>query len=288
MGKGNFKWDFKAEDLFYSSKTINGGIIMKEKIIKVIENFPLKYAQDKDLKTGFRKPLIKFADAEDPIFNKLKEAAGSQHALPAELLPDAATVISYFIPLSKDVVNSNIEGRMSSREWAQAYLDLNELIGELDRYLKKEIEDMGYKAVIIPTRIDFDKNTFKNYWSHRHAAYAAGLGKFGLNNMLITEQGCCGRFASLVTNLKIEPSERQEKEYCLYKAGEDCRECVDRCVNGSLQVDKFDAEKCYQMLIYNDLYHSDLLKATEVCGKCCVGIPCSLTDPTIGRNYCGR
>lgn len=33
-------------------------------------------------------------------------------------------------------------------------------------------------------------------WSHRHAAYIAGLGIFGINNMLITNKGCVGRIPS--------------------------------------------------------------------------------------------
>ena len=255
--------------------------LIKHKITDIICSFVFEYAEQNNLKTAFRKPLVKFADADDPIFEEFKTAAGSEHALPAELLADAKTVIAYFIPLAEDVVNSNIEGKMSSHKWAQAYLDLNQLINNLDRHIKSEINKMGGKAVLIPTRIDFDKETFKNYWSHRHAAYAAGLGKFGLNKMLITEQGCCGRFASLITNLKIEASERKEKEYCLYKAGEDCSICVDRCVTGALQIDSFDGQKCYDMLLLNDIYHSDLLKATEVCGKCCVGLPCSLEDPVV-------
>ena len=34
-------------------------------------------------------------------------------------------------------------------------------------------------------------------WSERHAAYAAGLGTFGLTRALITEKGIAGRFGSL-------------------------------------------------------------------------------------------
>lgn len=252
---------------------------MKEKISNIIKDFISNYSLENNLKSSFRDVVIKFADANDPIFKELKTAVGQEHVLPHDLLEDAETVITYFVPLSKEIVDSNIDGRMSSKKWAQAYLDLNQLINELDKHIKDELEKLDYKTAIIPTRTDFDKESLKNYWSHRHAAYAAGLGKFGLNNMLITDQGCCGRFASLITNLKIEASLREDKEYCLYKAGENCIKCVERCVNGALKVDSFDGHKCYEMLIYNDIYHSDLLKSTEVCGKCCVGLPCSFTDP---------
>ena len=53
-------------------------------------------------------------------------------------------------------------------------------------------------------------------WSHRHVAVIAGLGKFGLNNMLITDNGCCGRVGSFITDLKIEPTKRKmEKIVCI-------------------------------------------------------------------------
>lgn len=252
---------------------------MKEKISNIIKDFISHYSQKNNLENSFRDAVIKFADADDPVFKELKTVVGKEHVLPHDLLDDAKTVIAYFVPLSKEIVDSNIDGRMSSKSWAQAYLDLNGLINALDKHIKDELEKLNYKTVTIPTRTDFDKESLKNYWSHRHAAYAAGLGKFGLNNMLITEMGCCGRFASLITNLKVEASQRKNKEYCLYKAGEDCLKCVENCVNGALKVDDFDGHKCYEMLILNDIYHSDLLKSTEVCGKCCVGLPCSLTDP---------
>ena len=50
---------------------------------------------------------------------------------------------------------------------------------------------------------NFDEAKLVSYWSQKHVAYMAGLGKFGLHHMIITEKGCCGRLGSIVTNAKI-------------------------------------------------------------------------------------
>lgn len=62
-----------------------------------------------------------------------------------------------------------------------------------------------------------DKEHIYSNWSQRHVGYIAGLGTFGLNNMLITDQGTCGRFYSLITNLPVEPDQPLQEERCLWK-----------------------------------------------------------------------
>lgn len=144
--------------------------------------------------------------------------------------------------------------------------------------MKKKLAEKNYKASLIAATNNFDKERLLSDCSHRHAAYIAGLGTFGINNMLITEKGCAGRVGTLVTNLKLEASSRDEKENCLNKAGFNCSRCVDRCVNGSLQEDSFDRHKCYELLLENDKLRMES-ELTDVCGKCCVDLPCSFTAP---------
>ena len=96
--------------------------------------------------------------------------------------------------------------------------------------------------------------------------------------MLITDKGCCGRIGSFITDLKIEPTKRKNKENCLYRHMNTCKKCVDRCVNDALKIDSFDRHKCYEMCLYNDKFHSDEGLA-DVCGKCLVNVPCSMTNP---------
>ena len=251
---------------------------MKKELEKLIKNYVVDYQKKDKIKSEWKEPVIKYADAADPLFDKLKEAVSEDHLLPEDILPGARTVIAYFIPFSEQIANSNIDGKYSSEQWATAYVETNQLIAEINEHLKARLSEKDYQGSLIPATQNFDKKRLLSDWSHRHAAYIAGLGTFGINNMLITEKGCAGRVGTLVTNLELEASSRDEKENCLNKAGFNCSRCVDRCVNGSLQEDSFDRHKCYELLLENDELRMES-KLTDVCGKCCVDLPCSFTAP---------
>ena len=251
---------------------------MKNNLKNLVTEYISEYQKDKEIESSWREPLLKFAAADDPLFGELKNIISPTHALPEDILAGAETVLAYFIPFSREIVNSNLEGRYPSREWAVAYVETNQLIEDLNQYLQEELAAEGWQSSNIPATHHFDKERLISNWSHRHVAYIAGLGTFGINNMLITQKGCAGRVGTLITDLKIEPSQRTDKERCLNKAGKNCQQCVDSCVNSSLQLDSFARSKCYQLLSENDDLYADLA-LTDVCGKCSVGLPCSLKSP---------
>lgn len=252
---------------------------MKQIIENLIKEYIKGYSSLNSVETRWEEPLIAFADALDPLFSGLKAAVSPTHALPTDFLSDAKTVITFFIPFEKSVVSSNAGGRECSRTWAVAYIETNKLIVDLNLFLRDQLASRGFKAAVIPPTHNFDEKKLISDWSHRHAAYIAGLGSFGLNNMLITEKGCCGRVGSLITNAEIEPAKREKTEFCLYKRKGICKKCIDRCVNSALKVDSFDRHKCYEMCLYNDKLHSDI-GLSDVCGKCLVNVPCSFVNPS--------
>ncbi len=251
---------------------------MNNKIEIIIKQFVEHYSEIRDVQTKWKEPLVAYADATDEMFYKLKDAVSPSHAIPQDFLPEAKTVVAYFIPFDEVVVESNIEGKESSKVWAKAYVETNQLILDLNTFIKNELQKLGYKSNIMPATHNFDNKKLISDWSHRHVAFIAGLGKFGLNNMLITDKGCCGRVGSFITDLKIEPTKRKNGENCLYKHMNVCKKCVDRCVNNALKVDFFDRHKCYEMCLRNDKLHSDI-GLSDVCGKCLVNIPCSKNNP---------
>lgn len=251
---------------------------MKDKLEIIIKQFVKHYSETRKVQTKWKEPIIAYADAMDKMFYNLKEAVSASHALPKDLLTEAKTVVTYFIPFDELVVKSNIEGKESSKIWVKAYIETNQLILDLNTNIRDELKELGYNSNIIPATHNFDEKKLISDWSHRHVAFIAGLGTFGLNNMLITDKGCCGRIGSFVTDLKIEPTKRKDKENCLYKHMNVCKKCVGRCVNNALKIDSFDRHKCYEMCLYNDKFHSDQGLA-DVCGKCLVNVPCSITNP---------
>jgi epoxyqueuosine reductase QueG len=252
---------------------------MENILQRLIDDFVKEYMKNDDVKTRWKKPLVAFADATDPLFHKLREVANPEHLLPEDILSEARTVITYFLPFEEFISESNIGSRNSSEIWARAYVETNRLISSTNDFLIDSIRDMGYNASKLNPKLNMDYEKLLSVWSNRHVAYIAGLGTFGLNNMLITKKGCCGRLGNVVTDLLIEPTERPKTEYCLSKYNGSCTACVDNCVNDALFTDEFNRFKCYDMCKDNHGRYSTLGGEADVCGKCLVGIPCSYENP---------
>jgi len=251
---------------------------MKNRTIQEIEDFVAEYQKKKDISTIWGIPLVGFAAADDPYFEKLKTVVSPTHAVPKELLADAGTVITFFLPFPKSIASSNIKERLSSSEWAVSYIETNQLIKQLNHHLTQIFTANGEEVVSIPATHNWIEDKLISNWSHRHMAFIAGLGRFGLNNMLITERGCCGRVGSLITSTVMEPDTRPEAEACLYKYDGSCKKCVSKCVNEALFEDSFDRFRCYDQLLENVEEHKSVGYA-DVCGKCLAAVPCSHINP---------
>jgi epoxyqueuosine reductase QueG len=263
---------------------------------EIIENEIRAYAADRDrnspLKNKWRAPLVGFADAAHPGFRSLKHIVHHGHELPGDVLAGARTVIAYFVPFSAGIVRGNGGDGLASPEWAQAYEETNAMFSGLNRHMISFLAERGYRAAVSREASVFDREEITSRWSQRHIACLAGLGTFGLNNMLITEAGCCGRFGSVVTDLDVPPDAPLETEYCLYRRNGTCGACVRRCPTGALTAGGFDRRVCYARClenarVYTQFGSSYAAKAgeapedsgSEVCGKCLTGLPCSLKKP---------
>lgn len=256
-----------------------------------------KYAISKKLigTKIFNIPIFSFGSADDELFKKLKEPSviGEHFLLPKEWLTNAKTVISFFLPFSKQVRESNYhDQKWPSAEWLHARIEGQELLNKLCSFLKEKIEKENYKSIVPIFDSRFWSNTndkkkelnknknqldpplFTSNWSERHTAYICGLGTFGLSKGLITKKGIAGRFGSIVTEKYFRPDKRKYdmvSEYCSR-----CGECAKQCpVNAiSLQNGK------------NHFICSDFLKITRSkysprygCGKCQVNVPCENKIP---------
>lgn len=251
---------------------------MRKKIEAYFRGFVSDYARMNETITNWESPIIGFADASDELFLKLKTIVGNQHKLPREFLLNAETVISYFIPFERNIIISN-KGNEASRQWAIAYVETNNLINDLNKnvslFLEKKTNNDSHN---LPPTYNFDEEKLISDWSHRHVAFIAGVGKFGLNKMIITEKGCCGRLGSLITSLKMPATERTKKEYCLYYHDKSCKICIENCKWNALTVENFDRHACYDICLKNAEKFSDIGIA-DACGKCLCMTPCSFQNP---------
>ncbi|MDR1797007.1 MAG: hypothetical protein LBR44_06105 [Clostridiales Family XIII bacterium] len=151
-----------------------------------------------------------------------------------------------------------------------AHESLNMEIQILGIYAGALLESRGYKTLVVPTTygttFSWPTNTNPDFpinvngfgpFSHRHAAVAAGLGEFGLNNLLLTPQwGPRNRFTSIITRAPLVADPLLEGDICLR---EKCALCVKACRGGAFgdvfafdvaghsnTVAKFDHLKCEQ------------------------------------------
>ncbi|GEP67241.1 epoxyqueuosine reductase [Clostridium beijerinckii] len=262
---------------------------MKKKITKLIKNFIKEYERQDNISTRWGDPLVGFADANDPYILNFKGLITPTHKLPTDVLSDASIVIAYFVPFTKELAKTNgTPGDVSSPEWALAYEETNAMFVKLNEYMISELRKLGYHADISPEASTFDQKILKSNWSHRHFAKAAGLGTFGINNMLITSVGCCGRYNTIVTNLDVKADSTLKEELCLYKKNGSCGVCVKHCPSGALTLDGYDRHKCYVVLMKNAELYTEFGSSytdesgdepnsigSEVCGKCVVNTPCT-------------
>ena len=253
---------------------------VKKRIQSMIATEVEVFSISQNARTSWKTPLIAVADADDELFPQLKKVVRPTHALPEDLLPGARSVIAYFLPFDERIPRSNRIGRLASEEWAVAYIETNALIDAINGRLATGLREHGCQAALIPATYNFDEETLMSDWSHKHVAYIAGLGTFGLHHMLITAQGCAGRLGTLVTDAVIEPTPRPTGEACLHKHNGSCVACVRNCVPGALTETgaDFDRHACYALCLENSQLYSALGLA-DVCGKCASIVPCSFTNP---------
>lgn len=246
---------------------------------ELISRFIDRWSEQNQIPQLWRTPLVAIAAANDPLFPQLREAVAADHLIPSDLLPEAKSILVYFLPFVQELGKENKEaGFFAAKSWAEAYVATNQLIGEINRHIEQCLNDRGYQAAVTPATHNFDQERLLSRWSHKHIAYVAGLGTFGHHHLIITEAGCCGRLGSLVTNVPISATERPGREYCLTRAGHKCLACAGKCTYGALGETAFDRHACYRQLLENDRHYSDL-PLVDVCGKCGCEVPCSYGIP---------
>jgi epoxyqueuosine reductase QueG len=251
---------------------------MKEWIRQEIIECIATYRNNPSICTTWKQPLIGYADAQDALFLHLKKVISPSHYTPCELLNTAQTVIAYFLPFEESVARSNQRDHYASQKWVAAYLETNQLIVAINQHLAQALGKRGYECVVLPPTHNFDEKKLLSDWSHKHVGYIAGLGKLGLHQMLITEEGSCGRLGSIVTDVYIEATPRGAEEACLYKYNQTCHVCIKRCTSGALTEIGFDRHKCYEVLLENAGINREKGLA-DVCGKCMSMVPCSFMNP---------
>jgi epoxyqueuosine reductase len=255
----------------------------------------------------WEEPLAGFASGMDPLFFEYKTLIGPFHLTPREVISAALkergrsllfteieqiSVISWVLPAAEDTRKSNRqENQFPSKLWAYTR-DFGESCNNaLRKHVITFLEDLGHVTVapvILPTFkfIEDEKVGWASSWSERHVAYACGLGTFSLNDGFITPKGIAMRLGSVVTLLKLTPSEkkyRDHKENCLQFRNEKCGKCIKRCPAGAITEKGHDKKKCYDYLRSEPLVSKraeyGLQNPPPSCGLCQANVPCEFEIP---------
>lgn len=250
----------------------------------------------------FDEPLVGFIRGDDPILEEYKRIIGPHHFTPAEIMawqaknnkvpaPDASdlSVVSFVLPITRVTKDENAGMKdWPSERWAQTRL-LGEIFSQtMAREIVTSLMDRGILAVSPDVTPMFNKKRYPNVgwaspWSHRHMAYAAGLGTFGMQDFLITEKGCAHRLGSFVVNLKLSPDRERPPgihAYCLHAQGRECLKCARRCPVGAVSESGHDKEGCYRK-VASSLKHCNRHYHIFIygCGLCATGVPCESEIP---------
>ncbi len=236
----------------------------------------------------FSNPVFAFGDAGDELFQGLKapSAIGEHFMTPSEWLPEARTVISFFMPFTERVKESNAaDMEYPSPEWLHGRIEAQAFIRELCTYLSAHLSNAGIKNRVpaLDSRFMFiSENTgcpdpetaFTSNWSERHAAFICGLGTFGLSKGIITRKGMAGRLGSIITTGFFERDRREYTE--LYEYCTMCGACVKNCPAKAISMEEGKLHvPCSRFL---DII-KEKFRPRYGCGKCQVKVPCESSIP---------
>lgn len=221
-------------------------------------------------------PIIGIASGDDPLFMKLKDnnVIGKFHKTPREWFPEAVSVISYFLPFSREIKISNRADKMiPSIGWLYGRVEGELVNNEVRKTIAEFISDAGRKASIPSFESNFTVIERSSNWSERHVAFIAGLGTFSLSKSLITEKGCAGRIGSVITNIQFQPTERKYSsiyEYCSM-----CLACIKRCPANAIDNTGKKHQPCSDFLDKT----MNIFAPRYGCGKCQTKVPCESGIP---------
>jgi epoxyqueuosine reductase QueG len=268
----------------------------KQSIIKIAEDF-VEHSEDnyisKEIAISenvvgmkiFEAPIFAFGSANDEYFTLLKQpsAIGEHFMLPNEWLPQARTVISFFLPFNEAVKMGNRRNKSwPSEEWLHGRIEGQVLINKLCMHLKSVLTNEGYDSVVPALDERFWSNNdstqhkakFTSNWSERHVAFVCGLGTFGLSKGLITPKGVAGRLGSIITELYLPPDKREYED--IYEYCSMCGKCAKNCPVNAITIE--NGKNHYPCFVFLDKT-GEKFKPRYGCGKCQVGVPCESRIP---------
>lgn len=172
---------------------------------------------------------------------------------PSDLLPGATSVLTFGIRLLDRVLewselvkdspflSEDVRLEVLSAFFYQrvGYDIVNDRLNQVALTLANHLEELGHASVFFPAThgqaLDQSRlGVVPGFFSQRHAAVRAGLGEFGLSDVVVTPRhGPRIRFNSVITTARLDPSPLRAAKLC---RGTACRTCVNECPAEAISV----------------------------------------------------
>jgi epoxyqueuosine reductase QueG len=255
----------------------------------------------KNPEKAYASPFLGVAAGDDVYWDNIAQAAGERHWRPLEAFkkafPQARTAeseLSVVVIVCPQTEKTSRDQKASlgfpAERWIRSRFYHNETVGALCDHLARYLMDRGYLAMVPDHLKDFavyphERFQLASTWSHRHAAFVAGQGTFGLCDALITKVGKAHRLGTVIVNCPLPVNPRpytQTYEYCLFFSKGSCLKCVKRCPVGALSPGGHDKSLCDGFLnstkpVIAKKYPD--LDGAYGCGLCQANVPCALKVP---------
>lgn len=167
--------------------------------------------------------IVGFAPAsrwDTPLF----EPWIPQEFRPSAIWPEVKSVVVIGIAIHLPVLET-----APSIWYHELYRTVNQMLDTGAYRIACYLNELGFPSVTIPRdgygSICILREKPVAFFSHRHAALLAGLGNFGINNILLTRKyGPRVRFTSVFTAAEIPPDPVMDDPLCIR-----CMRCVQAC-----------------------------------------------------------
>ena len=143
---------------------------------------------------------------------------------PHVIFPEARSVVVIGLPIALPILETS-----PSIFYHELYKNVNALLDQYTYRLALYLTGKGFPSIYVPRdgygHISLLKDKPIAFFSHRHAAYLAGLGSFGVSNMILTrEHGPRVRFGAVFTSAELPGDPVLKEQLCVR-----CMRCVKIC-----------------------------------------------------------
>ena len=179
---------------------------------------------------------------------------------PIEELTQFSYGVSVGFRLSDALMETLIDGPTTTYRYH--YRQVNAHLDRIALELTASVQAKGYDAFPVPSShiVDWEQNT--GHLSHKWVAHYAGLGWFGLNNLLVNPTyGSRMRYVTVMTNMPLTTGE-PHKGSC-----GDCVDCLTACPIGAIGKtrDEFKLDLCTALL---RKFRDEWKIGQQICGLC--------------------